>query len=134
MLIVRPLTDPNDAERSCRFFGRPSNPDVLTFLAVEAKDQNDKSPIPLVLCRFTLKGGKDEIVSLDYAKGVHDTEALIITARTVMNFMYRCSVKTVYLSEEISEDLALSLGFRKVNGRFAIDLEEFYKSPCGYRA
>lgn len=132
MLIIKPVTDRNDAEKICSLFGRPCDPDVMIYFAVDAKSPDDKDPSPLGLCRFTLRGGKDEILSLDYAAGTHDTEALIIAARTVMSFMYRCSVKTVYASDEISDELVSALGFRKTEGRPEIDLEEFYKSPCSY--
>ena len=134
MLIVRPIPDPNESADLCRTFGKAPDPDNMVYLAVEAESKEDRSPVLLGLCRFTLKNGKNEIVSLDYAEGTHDTEALIITARAVMNFAFRCSVKTFYASDEVPDELSSALGFRRVGGRLAIDLEEFYKSPCNYRA
>ncbi len=133
MLIVKPVPDQDAAARLALEFGREPDPDTMTYYAVDAKDQDDESPAPLGLCRFTLRGGRDEIVSLDYAEGTHDTEALIITARAVMSFMYRCSVKKAYASDDVPEELSSALGFRREGGRLSIDLEEFYKSPCGYR-
>ena len=132
MLIVRPVADPESAEEICRLFGRTPDPDIMAYLAVDAEDPDDKDPAPLVLCRFTLKGGKNEIVTIDRFDGTNDTEALIITARTVMSFMYRCAVKTVFASDDVPEDDALLLGFKRTDGKPFINLEEFYKSPCHY--
>ena len=134
MLIVKPIPDHDAASELCRSFGRPYDPEIMVYYATDAKDTDDPDPKPLGLCRFTLRGGKDEIVSLDYAEGTHDTEAIIITARAVMSFMYRCSVKIAYASDDVPEELTTLLGFKKTDGRFSIDLEEFYKSPCSYRA
>ena len=134
MLIVRPIPDPVQAADLCRSFGLTPDPDNMVYLAAEAESKDDVSPVLLGLCLFTLKGGKDEIVSLVYADGTHDTEALIIMARAVMNFAYRCSVKTLYASDSLPEELSSALGFRRVGGRLAIDLEEFYKSPCSFGA
>ncbi len=134
MLIVRPIPDPEEAEKLCKLFGRPYAPDIMVYYAVEAEDRDDDSPTALGLCRFTLRDGKNEIVSLDHAEGSCDTEALIITARAVMSFMYRCAVKTAYASDDVPDDLSASLGFRRIGGRLVLDLEEFYKSPCEYHA
>ncbi len=132
MLIVRPVPDPEKAKKLCDEFDRPYDPDVMTYYAFESEDETGKDAKSLGLCRLTLKGGRNEIISLDYAKGTKDTEALIITARAVMNFMYRCEVRTAYLGDGVPDELSSLLGFERMNGRRAIDLFEFYKSPCRY--
>ncbi|MBQ6262072.1 MAG: hypothetical protein IJK58_00980 [Clostridia bacterium] len=133
MLIVRPVSDPDESARLCLEYGRTPGSDVMAYHAVEAKDPDDGSPVSLGLCRFTLADGKDEILSLDFAAGTHDAEAMIITARAVMSFMHRCGVKTVYASDDIPDELIAPLGFGMTEGRLSLNLEEFYKSPCHYK-
>ena len=67
------------------------------------------------------------------AEGINDEEAMIIMARTVMNFMYRCEVKRLSVNPVgVSEKFIKKLGFRKDETEYYIDLSDFYKSPCSY--
>lgn len=68
------------------------------------------------------------------APGIDDEEALLIMARTVLNFMYRCSVGKVTADvSQIAPTLAKKLGFsRDGDGALSLDLVEFYKSPCKF--
>lgn len=130
MLVVKPIPDRDAARALSGSFGRDKDESTMAYFAVEA-GEDGKTEL-LGLCLFSLKDEKNEILSLDYAEGTHDDEAMIIMARTVLNFMYRCEVKKAYISDSVDPELVKKLGFRREGNRLALDLEEFYKSPCGY--
>lgn len=130
MLVVKPIPDRDAARGLALRFGRETDDSVMAYFAAET-EEDGKAEL-LGLCLFTLKDGRNEILSLDYAEGTHDVEAMIIMARTVMNFMYRCEVKIARISSSVDPGLAEALGFRKVGDGFEIDLEKFYESHCGH--
>ncbi len=130
MLAVKPLPDREKAGSICRRFGTDYSDEVFVYYAAEV-DEGDLSSTDnlLGLCTFTLSNGLNEILFLDYAPGTHDTEAVIILSRAVMSFMNRCGVKTVKLSESISEEICSSLALRIEDNR-SVDLDSFFESPC----
>ena len=80
-----------------------------------------------------MKGGVNRIEYLKSADGIDDEEAMIIMARTVMNFMYRCEVKRVTIDMSCTApELVKKLGFTPDGDEMALDLVEFYKAPCKF--
>ena len=128
MLIVKPLSDPGKARKIYEAFGRSAEDGIMGYYAEEADEDGSKKL--LGLCLFTLSGGKDEIVVLEYAVGTHDDEAMIIMARAVLSFMYRCGVKSAKISSSVDGGLIGKLGFTSEDGVFSLDLVKFYGERC----
>ncbi len=131
MLAVRPVADRDTARELCKLVGAPYNEDSFTYFAADVNSDATKINFIIGLCTFRIKGGDCEIEYLGTAPNVEDDEALMIMARAVMSFMYRCEAKVATLSDEgVSEKLGRRLGFLRKDGKREIDLDKFYNAPC----
>lgn len=133
MLAVKPVPVAQLAEELCELCKVPYNSEAFTYFAADVNEDDTKVNHIIGVCTFTMKGGVNRIDYLVSAEGIDDEEAMIIMARTVMNFMYRCEADYVTVSSDgVSDELKKKLGFLR-NGEISpIDLKEFYKSPCKY--
>ena len=133
MLTVKPVPVHEIAEELCTFCNIPYSTDVYTYFAADVNEDDTKINHIIGVCTFIMKGGVNRIEYLTPAVGIDDEEAMIIMARTVMNFMYRCEADKVTVSEYgVSEEMKKKLGFIRNGEVLPIDLNEFYKSPCKY--
>lgn len=133
MLLVRPIADPAAAKELCELCAVPYKADSYTYFAADVNKDATKLNHVIGVCTCRMKGNVNEIEAVTPAPGVDDEEALIIMARTVMNFMYRCEVKRVTLDKRYTEpDLARKLGFTPDGDELVLDLVEFYKAPCKF--
>jgi len=133
MLAVKPVMDAAVARELCELCGVPYKADSYTYFAADVNEDATKLNFVIGVCTCRMKGNVNEIEALKAAPGVEDEEALIIMARTVMNFMYRCEVKRVTIDERFTEEgLAKKLGFTPDKDELSLDLVEFYKAPCKF--
>lgn len=129
MLKVNPVNDDSVGELLDKSFDYKAEEGSFRFLASDVNDDDTEVNCLIGYCVCTMNREKNEISLLKEFEGVKDDEAMIITARSVMNFMYRCEVKTVTMTDG---HWAEKLGFRMSGGKYSLDLDEFYKSPCQY--
>lgn len=134
MLLVKPLHDGSAAKELCELCGAQYHDDTYTYFAADVNEDATKINHIIGVCACKIKGNDNILTLLRYAPNVEDEEALIIMARTVLNFMYRCKVDRVFADEtDIVPSLAEKLGFtRSVDGRLSLNLVEFYNSPCKF--
>ena len=133
MLAVKPVQDLGIANELCALCGVPYKADSYTYFAADVNEDGTKINHIIGVCTLRMKGDINEIESLMPAPGVEDEEAMLIMARTVMNFMYRCEVKSITLADGyISPELTRKLGFSLKDGKYGINLVEFYKAPCKF--
>ena len=133
MLAVKPVTDIDIAREICDFCKIPFNADDFTYFAADVNEDATKLNYIIGVCTFKMKGNINRIEYLKEADGINDEEAMIIMARTVMNFMYRCQVIDVQINDNnVSSEFIKKLGFQKTDESYTINLPDFYKSPCSY--
>ena len=133
MLAVKPIPETTTAKALCDFCAVPFDETSFTYFAADVNEDDTKINYIIGICTFTMKGGVNRIEYLKSADGIDDEEAMIIMARTVMNFMYRCEVERVTVSVEgVGDRMVKKLGFREEGGEYYIDLKKFYISPCKY--
>ena len=133
MLAVKPVLDPAVAEELCKLCEVPYKADSYTYFAADVNEDATKINFIIGVCTCRMKGSVNELEALKSAPGVDDEEALIIMARTVMNFMYRCEVKRVTMDPAYTDaDLTKKLGFTPVGDELVLDLVAFYKAPCKF--
>lgn len=132
MLLVKPVIDKSVQLSLCELCGVLFNDDAYAYFAADTNEDATKINHIIGICQFSMHNGENIITDLSYAPQTEDEEAMIIMARTVMNFMYRCEVAKVYISSNVDEKLIQKLGFKKEDGNFELDLNEFYKSPCRF--
>ena len=133
MLAVKPVPDAALAEELCACCGVEYDPESFLYMAADVEPDLSRLNHIIGICTCVICGERHEIVHIAQAPGINDTEAVIILVRTVMNFMYRCEVKRVTLSNgAAASGMAELLGFTEHDGQYLIDLEEFYKAPCKF--
>ena len=71
---------------------------------------------------------------LRFAEACAKDEAVFIMVRTVMNFIYRAGIPVISAEDDAADESFIkSLGFRRHDDEWQIDLKKFYRSPCHYQ-
>ncbi|MBQ8370731.1 MAG: hypothetical protein IJ497_10305 [Clostridia bacterium] len=113
----------------CEYFS-----DTYAFFAGELAEDNTTITSLIGMCQFTYTPEKSVIQSIAYPAACEKDEAVIIMVRTVMNFIYRAGIPFIAVKDgAASEEFIHSLGFRKHDGEWLIDLKKFYRSPCHFK-
>ncbi len=128
MLAVKPITDRAAATEIACFCGVELQPCEFTYFAADVNENATKINYIIGVCTLMIKGERNELTNLTCAPGIKDDEAMLIMARAALNFMYRCEVKKVTAGDGVPDRLARRLGFKGEDR--ALDLVEFYNSPC----
>ncbi len=131
MLIIRPVQDKNYQKELCEKCGVEFDPDLLAYAAFinDAPDSKNSGEF-IGICQFKM-GKEAHIIDLAKAIGTDDTEAMFIMGRQTMNFIDLHGVHYAYFDADCDEKFIMWLGFKKdENGKWAADLEEFFKHPC----
>ena len=136
MLIVRPIQNKDMQKELCRKAGITYEETAFAYVAALSDDIGETLSTLLGVLQFDLDTDCAKLLSTAKMPDTDDTEAMIIMCRAAMDFMHRsCGMKTlVNASDETDEKLLEDFGFVKKDGQYQIDLELFYKSPCGYKA
>ena len=136
MLVIRPIQEKTLQNELTERCGAVYDADSLAYAAYDCEDDGESVRALLGVCQFAFRSGYGSINALRPAPDTSDREALMIMARTAMNFLYRCGYPRAVMEDGAADtELTDSLGFRcDDDGKNAIDLIEFYKSPCHYRA
>ena len=123
MLIIKPIQDKTLQEQLCIRCKVTYDPDLLAYGAWVSDEF-------VGICQFKL-GEAAVITDLAKAIGTDDTEAMFIMGRQTMNFIDLHGVHFAYFEGDCDEKFIKWLGFKKdESGRWAADLEAFFKSPC----
>ena len=125
MIKVLPIQTKEEQQRICALCGVEFNADMLAYAA----SVDDRLA---GVCQFKLtdKGGilTDIAPTLDHC----DNEALFVMGRGALNFIDLCGVHRAFFDAAYeNETLIKAIGFSKNNdGRFEMDLTDFFKEPC----
>ena len=135
MFTVKPVRDQELQEALAKVFGCEYCPDCYAFLAGNSEDGETLTSL-LGFSQFVMNGSRDAVIkTVVSAPNYYDEEVMIIMVRTLMNFVYRADIPTIYLDDTAcSEEMAKKYGFRRADDRWTIDLKKFYISPCHYNA
>ncbi len=133
MFQVQPIRSKELQEQISKLLGCEYHPDTYAFFAGELDDDCTTVTSVIAMCQFTYAPDKAVIKTLSFPKECEKDEAVIILVRTVMNFIYRAEIPTIFFEKTAcSEEFIRSLGFREKDGEYSIDLKKFYRSPCHY--
>lgn len=115
----------------CRFI-----PDTYAMYAGELGEDYSTVTELIGMCQFTFGPGESEIKSLAAAPGHEEDEAVTVLVRAVMSLVNNAEIPLVTVTGDvIPEDRIKKLGFRRSTdtpGKWFIELEKFYMSPCSY--
>lgn len=110
------------------------SPDTYAFFAGELAEDNTTITALIGMCQFTYTPEKSVVKSIAYPAACAEDEAVVIMVRTVMNFIYRAGIPLIAVEDGAApEEFIRSLGFRRHDGEWMIDLKKFYRSPCHYK-
>lgn len=132
MFVVRAAQDKELQKYICAVLKSEYKENALAFYAADLKENMIDIESYISVCQFYLSGD-GEIVDLTAADGREEDEAVVVMLRAVMSFMHRCGVKNAYFTDGATNEWWLKKsGFLCRDGRYSMDLELFYTSPCKY--
>ena len=137
MLVVKPVQNKTVQRELIESCGGKYEEASLAYAACDCEDNETQKLRHIIgACQFRMDHGRGMINLLRTMPGVTDDEAMIIMARTAMNFLYRCEIQTAEILPGAADvSLIEKLGFRAdENGAFLIDLKKFFFSPCHFQA
>lgn len=127
MLKVLPIQSKTEQEAICSRCGVKYNVDLLAYSAT----LDDKLS---GVCQFTMNADGGSIRDLALADGCDNTEVLFVLGRATLNFIDLAGVHKAYYDAPVTEEnemLIRRIGFCKnEDGRFFVDLTNFFVSPC----
>ncbi len=124
MLTVLPIQSKIEQEQLCKVCGIEFYENAFAYRA----DDGDF----IGICQFTFENDCGYIKHLAYAPNVEDNEAMIIMLRATMSFMNRCGLVNSYIDENGTTPTLLKISGYKLdsNGKYYMDLDKFYNTPC----
>lgn len=127
MLKVLPIQSKNEQEAICARCGVKYDVNLLAYSAT----LDDKLA---GICQFTMNSDGGSIKDLALAEGCDNTEVLFVLGRATLNFIDLTGVHKAYYDAPVNEKnemLVRRIGFcRRDDGRFFVDLTNFFVSPC----
>jgi len=130
MFVVKAAQDKDLQRYICSVLKTEYKENALSFYAADLKDNLVDIESYISICQFYLSGD-GEIIDLTAAEGREKDEAVIVMLRAVMSFMHRCGVKNALFANGSTNEWWLKKsGFLCCDGRYSMDLEKFYTSPC----
>ena len=125
MLEVLPIQDKSTQEVLCARCGIEFKTELLAYQALVDGELRG-------VCQFTMSDKGGELVDLKNVSGIKDTQALFVVGRATLNFIDLCGVHRAYFDAKCdNETLIKAIGFsRNADGRFEMDLTDFFKEPC----
>lgn len=126
MLTVLPIQSKDEQKELCTLCG-------VTYLENAFAYRADDGCF-IGICQFTFENDCGYIKNLVNAPNVVDNEAMIIMLRATMSFMHRCGLTDSFLEDiSLSSELLKMSSYRLNNdGRYYIDLDKFYNTPCNH--
>lgn len=133
MFKVQPVRDPELHRDICTHLGCDCIDGTYAFLAGEMNEDFTAIVSVFGLCQFTLDPAEAVIKSIAWSRDHEGDEAITIMVRAVMSFCHRAEVPSIAVDGVAApEDYIKSIGFRKKDGAWRVDLNKFYLSPCHY--
>lgn len=134
MFEVQPVRSPELQAQIAASLGGKFIENTFAFFAAELEDDFTSVKYLIALCQFTVTPEKAVIRSLDIAEGSEKDEAVTVLVRAVMSWADKADIPLIEFDDGAAdEDYIKSVSFRRnEDGRYAVDLKKFYRSPCHY--
>ena len=125
MLEVLPIQDKQEQETLCVRCGIEFHTELLAYKALV--DGEVKG-----VCQFTMDAAGGRIVGFSSIPEAYEFEPMFVMGRAALNFIDLCGVHHAYFDAKCeNETLIKAIGFsRNPDGRYEIDLTDFFKDPC----
>lgn len=127
MLKVLPIQSKTEQEAICARCGVKYEADLLAYSAT----LDDKLA---GICQFTMNADGGSIRHLALTEDCDNSEVLFVLGRATLNFIDLTGVHKAYYDAPVNEEnemLVRRIGFcKREDGRFFVDLTNFFVSPC----
>ena len=84
------------------------------------------------ICQFTMNKDGGSIIDFANVPEKYEFEPMFVMGRAALNFIDLCGIHRAYFDAKCdNETLIKAIGFsRNADGRFEMDLTDFFKEPC----
>ena len=125
MLEVLPIQTKEEQEALCARCGIPFRTEMLAYRAMVDGELRG-------ICQFTMGTEGGRIVDFAHAPNGYEFEPMFVMGRATLNFIDLCGVHRAFFDAEYDNEILIkAIGFsRNADGRFEMDLTDFFKEPC----
>ena len=125
MLEVLPIQNKQEQEALCARCNIPYRAEMLAYQALVEKELRG-------ICQFTMNADGGKIVDFAHVPDLYEFEPMFVMGRAALNFIDLCGVHRAFFDAEYdNETLIKAIGFSKnAEGRYEMDLTDFFKEPC----
>lgn len=133
MFKVQPVRSKELQSELCKKLQCEYISDAYAFFAAEMNEDGSQVLSVFGICQFVLDPTESVIKSIAWDESHENDEAITIMVRAVMSFCHRAEVKSISVDPSAASEFTIkSWGFRNTDGKWSIDLNKFYISPCHY--
>ena len=125
MLEVLPIQDKKEQETIANLCGVPFRTELLAYKALVDGELRG-------ICQFKMSAEGGSIVDFAHVPEKYEFEPMFVMGRAALNFIDLCGIHRAYFDANCdNETLVKAIGFsRNADGRFEMDLTDFFKEPC----
>ncbi|MBQ9797004.1 MAG: hypothetical protein IJW50_04715 [Clostridia bacterium] len=125
MLEVLPIQTKEEQEALCARCGVPFRTEMLAYRAMVDGELRG-------ICQFTMSAEGGKIVDFAHIPGGYEFEPMFVMGRAALNFIDLCGIHRAFFDAEYDNEILIkAIGFsRNADGRFEMDLTDFFKEPC----
>ena len=125
MLEVLPIQDKKEQETIANLCGVPFRTELLAYKALIDGELRG-------ICQFKMSADGGSIIDFAHVPEKYEFEPMFVMGRAALNFIDLCGVHRAYFDAECdNETLIKAIGFsRNADGRFEMDLTDFFQEPC----
>ena len=125
MLEVLPIQDKKEQETIANLCGVHFRTELLAYKALIDGELRG-------ICQFKMSAEGGSIVDFAHVPEKYEFEPMFVMGRAALNFIDLCGIHRAYFDAECdNETLVKAIGFsRNADGRFEMDLTDFFQEPC----
>lgn len=125
MLEVLPIQDKKEQETIANLCGVPFRTELLAYKALVDGELRG-------ICQFKMSAEGGSIVDFAHVPEKYEFEPMFVMGRAALNFIDLCGIHRAYFDANCdNETLVKAIGFsRNADGRFEMDLTDFFQEPC----
>ena len=125
MLEVLPIQSKREQEALCARCHIPFRVEALAYQALVEGEL-------FGVCQFTMNAEGGSILDFAPVPDRYEFEPMFVMGRAALNFIDLCGVHRAFFDADCeNETLIRAIGFsRNADGRFEMDLTDFFKDPC----
>ena len=122
VLAVQSKAEQKELADAC---GQPYREELLAYKVLNEGDFCG-------LCQFTMDQNGGRIETFGWIEGKYAFHPIFTLGRAALNFIDLCGVHKAYFDAPVvDETLVKAIGFSKnAEGRYEMDLTDFFKEPC----